>query len=200
MSRDKGMLRGFARAHVTIQCYTKPTSVIPGGGLGTGIWPMSVMTKAPSGPSSIVKLVSGGASSLHSTAAGGEVSSDFFATDSSSETRKVNSVNSLYNRETMYVGWTYKYTGKLFCYSSFIANSEKCFWAPDGNRTRNLLISSETRALTIEIPGLRWQREGHDVYRFVCATHVLLIQQSRYVSIFKICQYTQALSSKTVFL
>ena len=25
----------------------------------------------------------------------------------------------------------------------FIANSEKCFWAPDGNRTRNLLISGE---------------------------------------------------------
>ena len=22
-------------------------------------------------------------------------------------------------------------------------------------------------ALTIELPGLRWQREGHDVYRFV---------------------------------
>ena len=33
---------------------------------------------------------------------------------------------------------------KIVCYSSFIANSEKCFWAPDGNRTRNLLISGET--------------------------------------------------------
>ena len=29
-------------------------------------------------------------------------------------------------------------------------------------------------ALTIELPGLRWQREGHDMYRFVSATHVLL--------------------------
>ena len=38
-------------------------------------------------------------------------------------------------------------------------------------------------ALTIELPGLRWRREDHDVYRFVRATHVLLIQQSRYVSI-----------------
>ena len=38
-------------------------------------------------------------------------------------------------------------------------------------------------ALTIELPGLRWQREGHDVYWFVRTTHVLLIQQSRYVSI-----------------
>ena len=28
---------------------------------------------------------------------------------------------------------------KTVCYSSFIANSEKCFWAPDRNRTRNLL-------------------------------------------------------------
>ena len=25
----------------------------------------------------------------------------------------------------------------------FIANSEKCFWAQDGNRARNLLISGE---------------------------------------------------------
>ena len=29
------------------------------------------------------------------------------------------------------------------CYSSFIANSEKCFWTPDGNRTNNPEISSE---------------------------------------------------------
>ena len=36
-------------------------------------------------------------------------------------------------------------------------------------------------ALTIELPGLRWQREGHDMYRFVRATYVLLIQQSRCV-------------------
>ena len=38
-------------------------------------------------------------------------------------------------------------------------------------------------APTIEPPGLRWQREGHNVYQFVCTTHVLLIQQSWYVSI-----------------
>ena len=29
-------------------------------------------------------------------------------------------------------------------------------------------------ALIIELSGLRWQREGHDMYRFVSATHVLL--------------------------
>ena len=28
-------------------------------------------------------------------------------------------------------------------------------------------------ALTIELPGLRWQREGHDMHRFVSATRVL---------------------------
>ena len=33
-------------------------------------------------------------------------------------------------------------------------------------------------ALTIELPGLRWQREGYDVYWFVCATYVLLSQHS----------------------
>ena len=27
-------------------------------------------------------------------------------------------------------------------------------------------------ALTIELPGLRWQRGGHDMYRFVSASHV----------------------------
>ena len=37
------------------------------------------------------------------------------------------------------------------------------FGAPNENRTRNLLISGET-ALTIELPGLRWQREGYDMY------------------------------------
>ena len=36
-------------------------------------------------------------------------------------------------------------------------------------------------ALTIELPELKWQREGYDVYWFVRATYVLLIQQSRYV-------------------
>ena len=42
---------------------------------------------------------------------------------------------------------TYINLRKTVRYSSFIVNSEKCFWAPDGNR---------------------WQREGHDVYWFVC--------------------------------
>ena len=36
-------------------------------------------------------------------------------------------------------------------------------------------------ALTIELPGLRWQREGYDVYWFVRATYVLHKQQSRYL-------------------
>ena len=29
-------------------------------------------------------------------------------------------------------------------------------------------------ALTIELPGLRWQGEGHDMYRFVSAANVLV--------------------------
>ena len=41
-------------------------------------------------------------------------------------------------------------------------------------------------ALTIGLPGLRWQREGYGVYWFVRATYVLLIQQSRYMSIYLI--------------
>ena len=70
---------------------------------------------------------------------------------------------------------------KTVCYSSFYRKpSKKCFWAPDGNRTRNLLSDLRWDALTIELPGLRWQREGHDVYRFVCATHVL--RTNRYTS------------------
>ena len=31
--------------------------------------------------------------------------------------------------------------------------------------------------LTIELPGLRWQREGYDVYWFLRATYVLLSQR-----------------------
>ena len=41
-------------------------------------------------------------------------------------------------------------------------------------------------ALTIELLGLRWQREGYDVYWFVRATYVLMIQQSRYMSVYLI--------------
>ena len=53
----------------------------------------------------------------------------------------------------------------------------KCFWAPDGNRTRNPLISGDLwdASVTIELPGLRWQREGHNVYWFVCDIRILLI-------------------------
>ena len=51
---------------------------------------------------------------------------------------------------------------------------------------RNIFFSETFRseALTIELPGLRWQRKGYDVYWFVRATYVLLIQQSRYVCIY----------------
>ena len=38
-------------------------------------------------------------------------------------------------------------------------------------------------ALTIELPGVRWQREGHDMYRFVSATHVL-VNSSVYMSVY----------------
>ena len=37
--------------------------------------------------------------------------------------------------------------------------------------------------MTIELPGLGWQREGYDMYWFVRATNVLPIQQSRYVCV-----------------
>ena len=46
-------------------------------------------------------------------------------------------------------------------------------------------------ALTIELPGLRWQREGHDMYRFVSATclmHVLL-NSSLDMSVYLINEY-----------
>ena len=43
-------------------------------------------------------------------------------------------------------------------------------------------------ALTIELPGLRWQREGHDMYLFVSATHVLL-NSSLDMSVYLIIEY-----------
>ena len=79
--------------------------------------------------------------------------------------------------------WFY---GKTVCYSSFIANSEKMFLSP---RWESNPQPSDLRwdALTIELPGLRWQREGHDMYRFVSATHVLLnssLDMSVYLIVF----------------
>ena len=41
-----------------------------------------------------------------------------------------------------YLGFVYG--GRLFATQGFIANSKKGFWAPDGNRTRNLLSSGKT--------------------------------------------------------
>ena len=38
-------------------------------------------------------------------------------------------------------------------------------------------------ALTIQLLGLRWQKEGYDVYWYELATYVLLIRQSQYVCI-----------------
>ena len=48
------------------------------------------------------------------------------------------------------------------------------FWAPESNPQPSDL---RWDALTIELPGLRWQREGYDVYWFVRATYVLLSQR-----------------------
>ena len=50
--------------------------------------------------------------------------------------------------------------------TAVFANSENFFWATDGE-TKPQTFYLQWDALTIELPGLRWQREGYDVYRFV---------------------------------
>ena len=57
------------------------------------------------------------------------------------------------------------------------------FWEilPDGNQTPQHYNLRWDAPLGIELPELRWQRQGHAEYWSVCATYVLLIQQSRYV-------------------
>ena len=48
------------------------------------------------------------------------------------------------------------------------------------NNTSGYCHTNVQLSTTIELPGLRWQGEGYNVYRFVCVTYILLIQQSRY--------------------
>ena len=58
---------------------------------------------------------------------------------------------------------------KLFATQAFVP-SLTC-----RNRTTNHLSGEMLYMyVTIELLGLRWQRECHDMYRFVSATHVLL--------------------------
>ena len=44
-------------------------------------------------------------------------------------------------------------------------------------------------ALTIELPGLRWRREGHDMYRFVSATTHILLNSNLDMSVYLINEY-----------
>ena len=65
-------------------------------------------------------------------------------------------------------------------------------------------------ALTIELPGLRWQREDKDMYRFVSATHVQLNSSldmpvyliNEYICMRMTCkhQFAIKLEKQTVFL
>ena len=95
--------------------------------------------------------------------------------------------NMLKLKRQKHIRWLYIYEDDL----QFGKLKENCLLLKLYRKLRKMFLSprresnpqpSDLRwdALTIELPGLRWQREGHDVYRFVCATHVLLIQMYVY--------------------
>ena len=62
----------------------------------------------------------------------------------------------------------------------------KMFLSP--RRGSNPQTSDLWDALTIELSGLRWQKEGHDMYRFASATHVPL-NSSLDMSVYLINEY-----------
>ena len=68
------------------------------------------------------------------------------------------------------------YAAHYFCFtrwnSSFIISYTQAPKLWESNPESSDLRSD---AVTIELPGLRWQREGYDVHWFVRATYVLLI-------------------------
>ena len=78
-------------------------------------------------------------------------------------------------------------------------NKKNCLPFKLNRKLRKMFLSSRREsnpqpsdlrwdALTIELQGLGWQREGHDVYRFARATHVLL-NSSLDMSIYLINEY-----------
>ena len=81
---------------------------------------------------------------------------------------------------------------------SALYTMENCLLLKLYRKLRKMLLSprqelnpqpSDLQWDALQLPGLRWQTEGHDVYRFVRATHVVLIQQSRYLSVYLINEY-----------